>query len=1181
MACFLPYHFVTHHSVRKGVVRLISPRSLYKKEVMERALIDSPFLSRKERILTYLWLRKEKMKKLEPKWLAGLALVLVGLLGLGVHSSFTSEFANSVREASPELEVTAPPDQLVTEEAAPEAEKIETRPYPGKERFLEAQERYERMESLFIEGKVSKTELREALRELNEVAHSLRPEGPDASPGKPRNPMAQTFWGPEDFQGGLPSGWTIIDYLNDGNTWQHSTTMNCSRSNMTGGSGDFMIVDSDCDGSGVHMIEELITPSINMSGYSDVHLHFNSFYNYLSNDYADVDVSTDGGSTWNNVAHYTGDHSGPQNVDISAYDGMTIMIRFLYNDNNGWMWYWEIDDVELVEEVEIGCDGPYEEDFNVNNGMYVGTGSWQWGVPTYGPPGAYSPPYCWGTNLSGNYGNNACDRLTSIKLQAIADGPIMLYQHWYSIEGTWDAYNVEVSVDGGPWTVVATTPYYNHTYSYSACISGLSFSGNSGGWQEVTLPLNGSLGNPNLTTGQTVKVRWTLSSDFSITYPGLYIDDVCGNDLEPAPPSHDAELRYVNYLPEEVVPGGESIEIMAIVANIGEITGDIFDVVFYLDGTEAARIQTAPLDPGDIDIVSWNYAPTPEYAPHEVCVEVEVEDDPSPGNNGPICSDKVMATETCAKIQYWNGSHDNAYVFNSVAWGALDPVWAIKCPSAGPWGSVFSYGGVYLFYEDSPLWLIYGHWPDGGDIDDIKLGVWQSDDVGNPVEPAVGEVTVAHDGVPPAWVYYVATPGDLVLGNGPYYFGMVSLDPNPDGEGIIVGLPQTPGVNFWRVQDAWAPAGIAYDLALKACATPAPADPDLDIDDDYANVDRNNMELVGSRSKKNVISRTYGYFVLVNPKEDAAGHGNVDYWDGPGNCDFCRIDYVASDLENYEEQKSILAASISMLQCPQNPGNPLPGDPLAQGDARAVVVEIVIPDSVETEKAKNEMRVYRGTVEATGVCCDPIWFPGVDFPDSDQFTLKLVVTIGKPGKVLPNSFVGEWGDKGFILSWGAFDFAESFNLYRANEDGEFVKLNDAPLPGNTSYTDGNVVETGTYQYKFGIIADGQEVIFGPMTAVPIPRTPTLISLMPTAPNPMRTETTIKYTLPDNAEVSLKVYDVTGALVKTLVNESVEAGYHSLLWDGTNETGNEVANGVYFYRLTTGDFNQSRKLVVLR
>jgi hypothetical protein len=85
------------------------------------------------------------------------------------------------------------------------------------------------------------------------------------------------------------------------------------------------------------------------------------------------------------------------------------------------------------------------------------------------------------------------------------------------------------------------------------------------------------------------------------------------------------------------------------------------------------------------------------------------------------------------------------------------------------------------------------------------------------------------------------------------------------------------------------------------------------------------------------------------------------------------------------------------------------------------------------------------------------------------------------------------------------------------------------------------------------------------------------------PNPFNPVTTIKYSIKERAHVSLKVYNVAGQLVKTLVNEEQVPridGY-TVTWDSRNNSGQEVASGVYFYRLVTKGFTKCKKLIVLK
>jgi hypothetical protein len=84
-----------------------------------------------------------------------------------------------------------------------------------------------------------------------------------------------------------------------------------------------------------------------------------------------------------------------------------------------------------------------------------------------------------------------------------------------------------------------------------------------------------------------------------------------------------------------------------------------------------------------------------------------------------------------------------------------------------------------------------------------------------------------------------------------------------------------------------------------------------------------------------------------------------------------------------------------------------------------------------------------------------------------------------------------------------------------------------------------------------------------------------------APNPFNPETRISYALGEDADARLRVFDSSGRLVRTLVSERQDAGEYSVVWDGSGDDGRDLASGVYFYELTTGEGRESRKAVMLR
>ncbi len=83
------------------------------------------------------------------------------------------------------------------------------------------------------------------------------------------------------------------------------------------------------------------------------------------------------------------------------------------------------------------------------------------------------------------------------------------------------------------------------------------------------------------------------------------------------------------------------------------------------------------------------------------------------------------------------------------------------------------------------------------------------------------------------------------------------------------------------------------------------------------------------------------------------------------------------------------------------------------------------------------------------------------------------------------------------------------------------------------------------------------------------------------PNPFNASTTVKYRIPLNGYVSLKVYNILGREIRTLVDGFREAGVYRVVWDGKDDRGMQAASGVYFYKIHIGEFEQIRKLLLVK
>jgi flagellar hook assembly protein FlgD len=88
------------------------------------------------------------------------------------------------------------------------------------------------------------------------------------------------------------------------------------------------------------------------------------------------------------------------------------------------------------------------------------------------------------------------------------------------------------------------------------------------------------------------------------------------------------------------------------------------------------------------------------------------------------------------------------------------------------------------------------------------------------------------------------------------------------------------------------------------------------------------------------------------------------------------------------------------------------------------------------------------------------------------------------------------------------------------------------------------------------------------------------------PNPFNPATTIKFKVQNSrfkipAHTSLKIYNILGQKVRTLVEEPKKAGSYEVIWDGKDDQGNQLSSGIYFYQLKAGDYTETKKMLLLK
>ena len=146
-------------------------------------------------------------------------------------------------------------------------------------------------------------------------------------------------------------------------------------------------------------------------------------------------------------------------------------------------------------------------------------------------------------------------------------------------------------------------------------------------------------------------------------------------------------------------------------------------------------------------------------------------------------------------------------------------------------------------------------------------------------------------------------------------------------------------------------------------------------------------------------------------------------------------------------------------------------------------------------------------------------------------------------------------------------------MYRGNSPDfttdEETMLGETTDPG---YSD-DVTELGDYYYVVTAVdiheneSDPSEAVnVTLLSLVDVHGLPEEYALHQNYPNPFNPTTTLRYDLPEDATVSVVIYDMMGRQVRTLVSGQASAGYHSTLWNGTNDLGSTVSAGVYILSL---------------
>ncbi|MBL7994910.1 T9SS type A sorting domain-containing protein, partial [bacterium] len=160
-------------------------------------------------------------------------------------------------------------------------------------------------------------------------------------------------------------------------------------------------------------------------------------------------------------------------------------------------------------------------------------------------------------------------------------------------------------------------------------------------------------------------------------------------------------------------------------------------------------------------------------------------------------------------------------------------------------------------------------------------------------------------------------------------------------------------------------------------------------------------------------------------------------------------------------------------------------------------------------------------------------------------------------------------------------------VQKKTPNSDFVSIATIDGQGSkTSSTDYQYVDTDvkpgdSVSYRLADIAYNGDITYHPEKSLRL-KVPERFELLANYPNPFNPSTTISYKLPKQSRVQLTIYNVLGQKVRELVRGELQgAGVQKVFWDSRNDAGSTVSTGIYIYRLQIGNFNTSRKMILMK
>ncbi|MBI5805855.1 T9SS type A sorting domain-containing protein [candidate division TA06 bacterium] len=292
---------------------------------------------------------------------------------------------------------------------------------------------------------------------------------------------------------------------------------------------------------------------------------------------------------------------------------------------------------------------------------------------------------------------------------------------------------------------------------------------------------------------------------------------------------------------------------------------------------------------------------------------------------------------------------------------------------------------------------------------------------------------------------------------------------------------------------------------------------------------------------------------------------------------------------------------ISPVASPQTVGSPFPvsisacdfnGDTLTTFNGKADLVEItgaLIQDSTGSFTSG----VWNGNITINGGAgiYDTLWAEYTKTSHSSRGKSNAFL-LASPLGLEMTGMTAEVGPKAVTVTWQtqcergcAYWKIERSSTPETGyqEVGRVNGRGNTNAPSDYSFSDAQVPKAGSYYYRLAQVStSGTVSYFGPVSAYWKGVTEEVPGFLRSFPNPARGGSiSLDFNIGQEQKTALKVYSITGALVRTLLDQTLTVGKHSFLWDGKDQAGNKVAPGIYVIKLAGERTNITVKQVLLR